>query len=105
MRIAIAMMCMGLCPFLFGLAWAASTLSYARHHPGTPAPASVEMFTVLVGAYAFALVVSGAGTFLSYQAAKRSAVPVFGTSAVRILVAVVLALPVFLYATVLLPSA
>lgn len=105
MRIAVVMMGLGFCPFVFALAWVVKALFYARHHPGAAAaPDGLLMYMVLLGAYLFAAVVGGGGALLSYWAARRGAAPVAGTSALRIVVTVVLALPAFLYATIRLSS-
>lgn len=99
------MMCMGLCPFFLSLAWVISTLSYARHHGGAAGAAMAShMLPALLGTYALAAIVSGGGALLSFRAAKRGATHVAGLSALRIVVTVVLALPAFLYATILLSS-
>jgi hypothetical protein len=104
MRIAVAMMCLGVCPFLLGLAWAVSSLSYARHHPGAAdGPGTALLGTVLLGAYVFALLVSGGGALLSYWAGKRWAEPVAGLGTARTVVAVALALPLFLYGVLRFP--
>lgn len=101
MRIAVAMMFLGLCPFLLGLAWVIKALSEARHHGASVgASDAFLMMVVMFGSYAFALIVAGGGSLLSYRAVRRTAVPITGTGLLRLVVAVVLALPVFLFAAV-----
>lgn len=104
MRIAVALMCMGVCPFLLGVAWSVSSLSYARHHSIALESGTLLLRPVLLGSYLFALLVSGGGTLLSYWAGKRSAEPVAGLGTARTVVAVVLALPLFLCGALLFPS-
>ena len=99
LRIANALMVVGIVPLLLGIAWIFSVIAFAKEHKGQMGGSDAFlMMGVLFVTYALALLVSGPSALWSALLAKRnSGIPAPASRVVRSCVYLILIAPLLWY--------